>query len=843
MSLYGALFSAVSGLRAQSTKIAVISDNISNTNTVGYKAGQALFQTLVTSSGGGTSYSPGGVLGGNRQLISQQGLVQATNSPTDIAISGDGFFVVNQSSDGTGQVLYTRAGSFSQDATGNFRNASGFFLQAWPLDRNGLLPGEPGNDNTISSANLSSLRTVNVQNLTGVAAATTLVSLGANLKASETIFAGAGLLAVMDSNDPANTNNAANDIIIPQGSGNVDSLTRGDSFNIATGANTVGTDFTYGGFSVGRLVTSGAGGDYAGTDYDATDGEQTLLANPFSVTNTDTTVVVTQASHGLEDGEVVTLSGNAAAVGGIPAADFNGTFVITLINANSYSIEVATAATSTTTGGTVGVLADTLPYADSGFILDASTATQTFLGTTGVSGFVPAALSFTISTLATGTATFTYKASSPNTQAGEFNNLNNLASAISAVEGLTARVSSGRLYVSAIDAQQAITFANGSKEGEEGADAGEALYGIDWVRELGLADVTSGANRFSSMQGLADLVNTIDGLDATITSPLSESEIFINVEDPLDTIVFSDSDYGGSPNVGSVLAALGFTGITSLGGVVPAGSGDSTGDIGPAYDPNDGTKNMASDNITPQFSRPIRIFDSLGTGHDINVAFIKIAANRWAVEVYAIDDTEVTAADGLLASGNLIFNGDGSLQSVSSGLVNPVDIDWASTVTDPEDSEITFNWGTPGAIGDGLTDGLSQFDTNYKVNFANQNGAQVGELTGVAIDEDGFITVSYSNGETQQLFKIPLADFASPDQLQSLTGNVFAQTSASGEVNLVQPGSSGVGKIASSSLEASNVELADQLTDMIVAQRAYQANTKVISTADNLLNTLNDVLR
>lgn len=845
MSLYGALFSGVSGLRSQSNKIAIIGDNISNVNTVGYKAGQAQFQTLVTSSAGATSYSPGGVLGTNRQLIDQQGLVQATNSPTDIAISGSGFFVVNQNFDSSGQVLYTRAGSFTQDATGNFRNAAGFFLQAWPLDRNGLLPGEPGNENTISSANLSSLRTVNVQNLTGVAAATTDVSISANLKASESVFAGTGLTAGFDSNDSVNALNAAEDIIIPQGSGSVDSLTRGDTFNIATGANPTGYDFEYGGFAIGRLVTSGAGGDYAGSDYLSGNGETTLGATPFA-TNGTTTITVTHASHGLATGEVVTLSGNLVAVSGIPAADFNGTFTVTVVNANSYTITVATAAGGTTTGGTTGVVADTLPYADGGYILDAATTTQTFLGTTGVSSFVPAALSFTISTLETGTVTFTYKGSSPNAQAGEFNNLNNLADAISAVEGLTARVSGGRLYVSAIDATQAITFANGSAEGEEGDDAGEALYGIDWIRELGLADVSAASDRYSSMQGLADLVNATAELSAEISSPLSDSEIFINVDDPLDTIVFTDADYGGgSDNYGSPLAALGFDddSITSLGGTPPSGSGNSTGDLGPAYDPADGDKNMASGNITPQFSRPVRVYDSLGGGHDLNIAFIKTAANKWAVEVYAIDPTEVTATNGLLASGNLIFNGDGSLQSVSSGLVNPVDIDWSALVTDPVDSEITFNWGTAGAIGDGQTDGMAQFVSNYKINFVNQNGAQVGELTGVTFDEEGFVTVSYSNGETQRLFKVPLADFANPNSLQSLTGNVFAQTSTSGEVNLAQAGSSGVGKIAPSSLEASNVELAEQLTDMIVAQRAYQANTKVISTADQLLSNLNDILR
>jgi flagellar hook protein FlgE len=243
------------------------------------------------------------------------------------------------------------------------------------------------------------------------------------------------------------------------------------------------------------------------------------------------------------------------------------------------------------------------------------------------------------------------------------------------------------------------------------------------------------------------------------------------------------------------------------------------------------------------------VFDSLGTGHDLSVNFIKIGVNNWAVEVFALPASDVTTSlpNGLLTYGTITFNGDSSLRSLSSLLSNAVNITWNNGAAA---STVNFNWGTagqpfgtPGAGTIGLTDGLSQFDSAYRVNFVNQNGAPVGELSSVAIDENGFIIASYSNGETQRLFKIPLADFANPDQLQAVSGNVFIETSDSGAVNLAQAGSSGVGEIAASTLEASNVELADQLTDMIVAQRAYQANTRVITTSDQLLEELNRILQ
>ena len=178
MSLYGALYAGVAGLQAQSNKLGIISDNIANVNTTGYKEGSATFETLVTTSNNATAYSPGGVLSGNQQLVSTQGLLQTTSSPTDIAITGSGLFVVNQAPDDSGQVLYTRSGSFTQDANGNFVNTSGYFLQAWPLDSSGQLPVALGNTaDTTSSANLSSLKTVNVKDVTGTASATNSVSM------------------------------------------------------------------------------------------------------------------------------------------------------------------------------------------------------------------------------------------------------------------------------------------------------------------------------------------------------------------------------------------------------------------------------------------------------------------------------------------------------------------------------------------------------------------------------------------------------------------------------------------------------------------------------------------
>lgn len=925
MSLYGALFTAVSGLKAQANKIGVISDNIANVNTVGYKGTTAQFETLVVNSGG-IAYSPGGVLPNNRMNIDKQGLLLATDAPTDISISGAGFFVVNNNADSSSTPLYTRAGSFRKDELGNFKNAAGYYLQGWALDRDGNLPA--------TSANLDSLTTVNIETATGVASATTQVSLGANFDAREAIFEGEGGTLDMDTLSIANYGISADDIILPDefSLAPTNSIVRGDQFTVSTG-NGLSYDYQYGGFSVGRdVATAGATnvGD-GGTDVTAA---VTLAAGDMDYVAGGSTFTITIPSHGLIDGDQITLAGFAAPLGATPIVELNTTHTITRVDANTVSITVTTphgAAAGNANAGTETV--DTRQFA--GNIFDATTASQAFLATIGTSSFTSAARTFTITTASTGTVTFRYVSSSPSAVAGEFNNLNNLASAIDEVNGLTARVYNGRLIVGGEDANEAVTFANGDATGTS------TLRGIDWVTELDLSNIATGTRRFSNLQGLADIVNTDNGLSASISNPLSSASMEIRVDDPLDTIQFDDyvqnpptaipnnaltyllpvaaaplsitiadtsvpfaaGDVvqlagistgnaaldavlnGGTFTVASTVAATSYT-ITVPGSLITAGvaaggagagvggaagtaaqtnngsiiaelglvtslngaaySPQSTGVLGPRYDTS-GTvgQNLASGDLEAQFTRSMRIYDALGAPHDLTLATIKIADNQWAVEIFAVPESDVSTSlvNGQIATGTITFNGDGTLRSVSSGLTNAISINWTNGAVP---SDITFDWGTSGqpigTVGTteiGGTDGLSQFASDYNVAFVEQNGAQVGELIAVSINDEGIVTASFSNGETQDLYKIPLADFANPNGLSAISGNVFSQTRDSGEVNLREAGTNGTGTVVAATLESSNVELSEQLTDLIVAQRAYQSNTKAITASDDLLEELN----
>jgi flagellar hook protein FlgE len=179
MSLYGALSAGVSGLNAQSNDLALISDNIANLNTIGYKGSFGEFSTLVTQQSLPNSYAAGGVNFNRISEFDRQGILQSTSSPTDIAVAGSGFFVVNATTGATSsdQFLFTRAGSFRTDNQGNLVNTAGYYLQGWPTDQNGV-------PTTANTSVLSNLQTINISGVSGTATPTSNIALGVNLPAS-----------------------------------------------------------------------------------------------------------------------------------------------------------------------------------------------------------------------------------------------------------------------------------------------------------------------------------------------------------------------------------------------------------------------------------------------------------------------------------------------------------------------------------------------------------------------------------------------------------------------------------------------------------------------------------
>ena len=181
MSILGAMYAAVSGLGAQSTKLGAISDNIANTSTTGYKRVEVEFASLVTEQVSKRSYSAGGVAGNVRRRVDAQGILQATGSSTDIAINGDGFFVVSDTQNANPQqdlTALTRAGSFTTDDQGFLRNAAGYYLMGFALNPDGTTV----NPNPARDA-LADVEPVNVAGINFTGAPTTQVTFAGNLPA------------------------------------------------------------------------------------------------------------------------------------------------------------------------------------------------------------------------------------------------------------------------------------------------------------------------------------------------------------------------------------------------------------------------------------------------------------------------------------------------------------------------------------------------------------------------------------------------------------------------------------------------------------------------------------
>lgn len=170
MSLTGALSSAISALSAQSQSLSMISDNIANSDTTGYKTTSAMFDALVTASSNATSYASGGVTVSGRANITQQGLLASTSNATDVAIQGSGFFVVSNATSG-GTVAYTRNGAFTINNQGYLEN-NGYYLEGWRTDADG---------NVVGNESASNLTAINTQVASTSGSATTKTTFAANL--------------------------------------------------------------------------------------------------------------------------------------------------------------------------------------------------------------------------------------------------------------------------------------------------------------------------------------------------------------------------------------------------------------------------------------------------------------------------------------------------------------------------------------------------------------------------------------------------------------------------------------------------------------------------------------
>ena len=748
MSIFGAMQSGISALASQSSSMGAISDNIANINTVGYKSTNVAFSTLVTKQASSSLYSPGGVQSAPKQSVSAQGLLSATSNSTDVAISGSGFFVVNQAANpGEGDLwAYTRAGSFSVDENGYLKNTGGYYAQAWSLlpwdgnanatvvDVNGIkymkaYYDSAGNtvyinDNIIDGTNL---RPVNLANIGGTATPTHQISLGANLPSSDPIY------------DP--TNAAAG------GKRKVSALIY-DSLGNASNMSLEYTKTSSNGWSMGASVPSGASSVtlYGGRETAADTAQDVYYAAGqlefTKIPENGSSIAITDAGTGVTYNFIFT----------------NGTATIPPDAGNTKNIAV-----DITNG-----------------IITTSDFAQAF--ETAIKNNMPSANRFTAD-----------------------------GSTIQIVQS----VAGAELT---IDASKTLACVQSASNPAQDTGIPTGIFTIQAID----SDIKNTARIDFTSTTAADYLNHTITLDG-------KTYHFVNTDTPDDPgagdyyVNIADAISGAKVDVASMMSIFGNKlNIT-------------------ATEPSRFVVSGSSLEILPTSTGGDIDIDTTDLGTAISGVVRDSVTNGWK----SIQNTTATLANQFTVNGTEVeegavvpavrFNADGTPKYF---YVDEMAIEWANGAQnmdgDPDNgTRITLDMGNVGT-----NDGLTNLSGDFLTNYINQDGAKFGSYTGVSISEDGVVTALFDNGETRPIAILPLATFANANGMEALTGNTWIETDASGQAMLRQAGTNGAGEITAYSVESSNVDLATEFSNMIVTQRAYSAATKIITTADEMLDEL-----
>lgn len=225
--------------------------------------------------------------------------------------------------------------------------------------------------------------------------------------------------------------------------------------------------------------------------------------------------------------------------------------------------------------------------------------------------------------------------------------------------------------------------------------------------------------------------------------------------------------------------------------------------------------------VSEPITRMSTVYDSLGNTHRIITIFKKGAnANEWSWEAH-LEGEPVEAGN----SGNIVFNTDGSITSGETGSI-------ALTIPGAAELSLTWNLG-----------GVKQCAEDTSVVVQGRDGSPSGELDTIAIDQSGIVRASYTNGRTRNLAQVGLARFENPSGLVKVGDTMFAESVNSGNAVIGSASVGGFGSVLSNTLEMSNVDLSEQFTDMIITQRGFQANSRIISSADEMLQELVNLKR
>lgn len=847
------LWSGVSGLQAHQVAMDVEGNNISNVNTTGFKYSRADFGTMFSQTvkiataptdgrGGSNPLQIGlGVSVSSTTRIHSQGSVQTTDKNTDVAINGDGFFMV--SDDGGLTNYLTRSGDFKLDAYGNFVNNAGFVVQGWNINWD--------------TQNIDSSRTP--QNIfidPGMhipAAKSTEVAIKANLNSGLNIGTASRPLYSLDSvhgfnqktgetkdeNDTGTTQfytTSKNAVEVTEKGVDAGSLfnANGQGLNLRDGQG-IWVSYADAKYSTNQLGVNAFDPNLHQTQTAAFwgNGNQKtrldIVINGVTIQN-DTIGSIDEAIAYINTFTAPTDARQGTGVRAVKNADGSG---IDFVNDNAdgttdnmKNINLVVNATNTA-GEAWTATWDAATNTFNQYTQIQQNNTSLWTATGGQAG--------TANNLTGGrsaqiiTAHKYIYSSSPQTLPPMYNPDGGFAY-IPGTQGGggptwngtdTATIGSQNYYNAVMNGSLLNTNIRTFHTTEDLRELlqRDARYGVDYDGSgtFAAADVNENVKVVVNSSGAFSLTNVNETSNSPTLVTGGQGSLTFGPHN-MNFNITAYTDERGTVSTNDAFTKI----FKGLDGSFPAGNQVKQSEL---------LKLSA-------FSAGLEIYDSLGSKHTLEVQFVKQSTtqdggNEWQMIIRVPEPAEInTTGEGPnnIIVGTARFNNDGSLSNY-----NPRTINFSPNNGAAPNQQIKLSFGTSGS-----NDGLVSSNSASTLTGQATDGYTSGNLKpdAIRVDDKGNILGEFTNGKTFAVAKIAMASVANNSGLEEIGGNLFKVTANSGNIVVGEAGTGGRGEMKTSALEMSNVDLSRSLTELIIIQRGYQANSKTISTSDQMLQTL-----
>ncbi|EDO6781740.1 flagellar hook protein FlgE [Campylobacter coli] len=836
------LWSGVSGLQAHQVAMDVEGNNISNVNTKGFKYSRADFGTMFSQTvkiataptdgrGGSNPLQIGlGVSVSSTTRIHSQGPVQTTNKNTDVAINGDGFFMV---SDDGGLTRYlTRDGDFKLDAYGNFVNNAGFVVQGWNINW----------DNQTIDSSRSPQNIFIDPGMHIPAAKSTEVAIKANLNSGLNIGTSSRNLYALDSVHGWNTKTQRAEDENDTGTTQFYTTSK-NAIEVTEKGVDAGSLFNANGTGLNLRDGQGIWVSYADAKFTTDKPANVNVFDPNNHTNQNGSIFwgdkdnavnldITLNGVNIQNANIRSLDEAIAYINTFtaPTDTRDGTGVKAVKKADGSGIEFVNDNADGTTDNmkNINLTVHQANTAGERHQINWVAANNNFTATStknnANSVWIPTAANVNGNAESIQIITahkYVYSSNpvdigpmynpdgGPQFQPGVGNNAPTDPASLNywnAIQG-SLKNSDARTFRTTEDLRELLQ--RDARYGVDYDGDGTKTYDPDDINQAVKVVVTENGNFAISNANETSTIpaNAGAGTNAATTNPKNMS---------FNITAYSNKQGTVSTNDAFAKIFKAFDGVLTVGGQIKE---------------SEQLKLSA-------FSAGLEIYDSLGSKHTIEVQFVKQSTtqdggNEWQMIIRVPEPAEINATGegpNNIIVGSARFNNDGSLANYS-----PKTINFSPNNGAAPNQQIKLSFGTSGS-----NDGLVSSNSASTLTGQATDGYTSGNLKpdAIRVDDKGNILGEFTNGKTFAVAKIAMASVANNSGLEEIGGNLFKVTANSGNIVVGEAGTGGRGEMKTSALEMSNVDLSRSLTELIIIQRGYQANSKTISTSDQMLQTL-----